>query len=82
MTFNPNSSALKERYMQLFEVGDFRSLPKQEIANLAFGIPEFWTNRARFLAVDSEAELLRNTPLEGAHSLPGTPAYRRRVNGG
>jgi hypothetical protein len=81
MTFNPNSPVLKQRYMELFEVGDFRSLPKQEIANLAFGIPEFWTDRARFLAVDSETELLRDTPLSGVHTLPGTPAYRR-ANGG
>jgi hypothetical protein len=79
--FDPTSAALKERYMQLFEIGDFKSLHKDEIGKLAFGIPEFWQDRARFLSVDSESELLRDTPLLGVHTLPGTPAYRR-ANGG
>jgi hypothetical protein len=77
MTFNPNSDALKQRYFELFEISDFRNLPQQEIGKLAFGVGEFWQDRAKFLAVDSEAELLKDTPINARHSLPGTPAYKR-----
>jgi hypothetical protein len=41
MTFDPRSEALKDRYMQLFEIGDFKSLHKDEIGRLAFGVLSF-----------------------------------------
>jgi hypothetical protein len=81
MTFDPTSQALRERYIELFEIGDFKTLHKDQIGRLAFGVPEFWQDRARFLAVDTEAELLKDTPVSGRHSLVGTPAYKR-LNGG
>jgi hypothetical protein len=79
-TFNPNHPLLLERYLELFELQDWKNLPQSQIGDLAFGVAEFWKDRAKFLAVNSEADLLANTPIEGKHTLPGTPAYQR-LNG-
>jgi hypothetical protein len=75
--FDPTSAALRERYLELFEIQDFKALHKDEIGKLAFGIPTFWEDRAKLLGVETETELLRDTPINGRHTLEGTPAYKR-----
>jgi hypothetical protein len=79
-TFNPNHPLLLERYLELFELEDWRNLPKSQIGNLAFGVADFWRDRAKFLSVRSEADLLAGTPIAGKHTLSGTPSYKR-LNG-
>lgn len=77
-TFNPNHPLLLERYLELFELQDWKNLPQSQIGSLAFGVAEFWKDRAKYLSVSSEADLLAGTPIAGRHTLPNTPAYRRQ----
>jgi hypothetical protein len=41
----------------------------------------FWAARSQKLRTRNVAELVAGTPIEGAHSLDGAPAYQRSQNG-
>lgn len=81
MAFNANDPALLQRYTELHDIDDWKSLPRDEVGKLAFGIREFWRTRAERLGVNTVEDLLRLTPAAGRHTLEGTPA-NARLNGG
>lgn len=70
MRLNLNDPRLQERYIELIDAQDWRSLPKEKIGQIAFGSMPFWEERARFLSARSEDELLTKTPIAGRFSLP------------
>jgi hypothetical protein len=79
--YSPNDPALIERYCTIMEISDWRQLPKGQIGAMVFvEMPAFWKARAEWLKTEDPSELLKDTPVEGAHSLPGTPAFER-LNG-
>ena len=81
MRFHPNDQALIDRYNELHDIDDWKSLPKERIGELAFLFFEFWRTRAERLGVNTVEDLLRLTPAAGRHTLEGTPASAR-LNGG
>jgi hypothetical protein len=79
--YSPSDSRLVQRYCEIFEIEDWRSLPKEKLGAMVFvEMPQFWVARAEWLRTDDVDELLKDTPLAGSHSLPGTPAHKR-LNG-
>jgi hypothetical protein len=80
-TYRPNDPVLVKHYCQLFEISDWRQLPREQRLDMVFQeMPSFWAARSEWLRTSNPSELLRGTPLEGAHSIEDTTAYRR-LNG-
>lgn len=76
--YSPNDPALIERYCTIMEISDSRQLPKGQIGAMVFvEMPAFWKARSEWLRTEDPAELLKGTPVQGAHSLKGTPAFER-----
>jgi dihydroorotase-like cyclic amidohydrolase len=79
--YSPSDSRLVQRYCEIFEIDDWRQLSKGQRGAMVFvEMPAFWKARSEWLKTEDPAELLKNTPVEGAHSLKGTPAHKR-LNG-
>ncbi len=79
--YSPSDSRLVERFCEIFEIDDWRQLPKGQIGEMVFvKMPQFWKARAEWLHTEDPTELLKDTTMAGAHSLSGTPAYQR-LNG-
>lgn len=76
--YSSSDKILVDRYCEIFEIPDWKELPKGQIGAMVFvQMPEFWKQRSEWLCTEDPAELLKHTPIEGAHSIQGTPAYQR-----
>ena len=79
--YSPSDSHLVQRYCEIFEIDDWRSLPKGQLGAMVFvQMPQFWKARSEWLHTEDPAELLKHTLVEHAYSIKGTPAFER-LNG-
>jgi hypothetical protein len=76
--YNPSDSRLVQRYCEIFEIDNWKTLSKEKIGALVFHeMPQFWKSRAEWLRTEDPDDLLKDTTVQGAHSLKGTPASQR-----
>jgi hypothetical protein len=79
--YSSSDTALVQRFCEIHEISDWRELPREQRLGMVFeSMPSFWKARAEWLKTSDVADLLAGTPIEGAHSIAGTPA-NRRLNG-
>ncbi|MGB8698509.1 MAG: hypothetical protein WCD18_03755 [Thermosynechococcaceae cyanobacterium] len=76
--YKPIDEHLLRRYCEIFEIRDWKALPKDRLGAIVFvEMPAFWKERSEWLCTKDPEELLKNTPVLSAHTFPGTPAYQR-----
>jgi hypothetical protein len=79
--YSTNDPALIERYCQIFQI-NWKDLSRDRLGALVFTeMPKFWQRRAEYLNTQDASELLKDTPVEGAHSLEEYDSTYKRLHG-